>query len=178
LFYLTAAACALLAPQPANVIISRNPTTASPLQLIDFGSALATRTSIFSRPVQTLDPLYAAPELRLNPLYPDRFDVFSVALVGVRVLLPSCSSERALREFRSRLAAVDFDLRRVRDELYGGPTTVPSDARGFFADLAALFDTQNADAVAIFNLLHGMLRKNPANRSSVQTALQSQLLLL
>jgi hypothetical protein len=120
--------------------------------------------------VDTIDPLYAAPEKRLCPFAPDRFDVFSVALIGMRVLLPSFSSERTMREFRNRLQAVDYDLGRYRNELCA-PTDIMS--AGMTGELAQLFNNRNALAARIADLLSAMLRKNPANRISARRALES-----
>jgi hypothetical protein len=75
-----------------------------------------------------------------------------------------------LREFKNRLAAVDYDLLRLRDELYCGGGT----SRGrptFSDDIDALFDTNNVDAASICQILQGMLRKDPLQRTSVRIAL-------
>jgi hypothetical protein len=154
--------------QPANIIVTN--MRESPLQLIDFGSAVATQNVLFSRPVDTLDPLYAGPERHLCPLAPDRFDVFSVALIGMRVLLPSFSSERTLREFRNRLETVDFDLARYCNEL-----SSPSDSSstGMTGELAQLFDSRNALAARVADLLSAMLRKKPGDRISARRAVDA-----
>lgn len=119
--------------------------------------------------MEAIDPLYCAPEVRLHPTAADRFDVFSVALVGLRVLLPSFSGEQHLREFKSRLESVDYDLRRYRDELY---PTADVNCAGSVGEIAALLDQSNRTAMDTFDLLTGMLRKNPTQRTSARSALR------
>ena len=63
----------------------------------------------------TLDPLYGAPEQRISLAAPFAFDVFSLALIGIRVLLPAYASEARLRELLSRLAPLNYDLYAYRE---------------------------------------------------------------
>lgn len=146
--------------KPGNVVVA--PGERAPLQLIDFGSSCDTRAPFWSRGVNTLDPLFAAPERRLARRAPHKFDVFSVGMIGVAVLLPGFESEARLREFRNRLEEVGFDLYRYRDEFQSGHAD---------AGLAALFNTRDVRAVAVFELLAGMLKKEPAARKSVEAGL-------
>lgn len=141
------------------------------IRLIDFGSACEVRGLLWSRGINTLDPLYAAPETRLSLLAPTKFDVFSVAMVGCAVLFPSFVSAGRRREFRNALEDFDFDLERYRNDWLrrGIPTEVPS--TGLDAEYAALFNKDNPQAYAIFDLLCGMLRKSPQSRLSIDAAL-------
>lgn len=143
--------------KPANILIA--PGYPNPIQVIDFGSSVDISNPFWSRGVNTLDPLFAAPEQRLNLFHPQKFDVFSVALIGIAVLLPSLASQSRLREFRLRLEQADFCLRTYKRDIGG---------RG---DLAPLF-ADNAAAINVCELLAGMLRRDPAGRISVRNALQ------
>lgn len=150
--------------KPANILVA--PGEDVPLKLIDFGSSCDVRNIFSSRGINTLDPLYAAPEQRLSPLAPQKFDVFSVGMIGLSVLLPSFAGKARLREFKSRLESADFDLRRYRDEFTRGVV-----GRGGDVELAALFNVYDDRAVAVFELLAGMLKKSPGARKSVKAAL-------
>lgn len=149
--------------KPANILVA--PGENIPLKLIDFGSSCDTNNIFWSRGVNTLDPLYAAPEQRLSMFAPEKFDVFSVAMIGLSVLMPSFASESRLREFKARLENADYDLRKYRQEFNSGVVG------GGDTELAALFDANDKRAVAVFELLAGMLKRSPGARKSVKSAL-------
>lgn len=146
--------------KPANILVGAG----GALKLIDFGSACDVRNIFWTRGINTLDPLYAAPELRLSVLGPEKFDVFSVGMVGVGVLMPGFASEGRLREFRRRLEIADYDLRRYREDFLK--------AKGGTADreLRALFGN-GKDVETVFEVLSGMLKGSPSARKSVQNCL-------
>lgn len=150
--------------KPANILVA--PGKKVPLKLIDFGSSCDTGNLFWSRGVNTLDPLYAAPEQRLSVFAPEKFDVFSVGMIGLSVLLPSFAGGSRLREFKTRLEGTDYELRRYREEFNSGVIGSRGDA-----ELAALFDTSDERAVAVFELLAGMLKRSPGARKSVKGAL-------
>ena len=153
--------------KPANIIIV--PGDSIPLRLIDFGSSCDTGNLFWNRGIDTLDPLFAAPEKRLNLFAPEKFDVFSVGLIGISVLIPGFNSEARLREFKLRLEDCDYDLRRYRDEVKQLVERQGSGAGD--GGLVALFDTNDLQAVEIFELINGMLKKSPLARTSVDAAL-------
>lgn len=146
--------------KPENIIVAHG---THPLKLIDFGSSCNMRNLFWGTGIDTMDPLYGPPEQRLSLIAPDRFDVFSIALIGIRVLLPSFSTEM-LRLFKNRLLAVDCNLRRYRDEVFArGPPD---------QQIAALFNGNDPQAELVFDLLASMLAKSPANRMTVESALR------
>lgn len=147
--------------KPSNILVA--PGAAKPLRLIDFGSSADVSNPFWSRGINTLDPLFAAPEQRLSLLAPDKFDVFSVAMISIAVLIPAFASESRLREFRMRLEQADFDLRQYRDEIT---------RLGGGGDLAPLFDPSDGAAKEVFSLLCAMFKRNPISRKSVNNALQ------
>lgn len=152
--------------KPANILVA--PYEEVPLKLIDFGSSCDVRNIFWSNGINTLDPLYAAPEQRLSPLAPKKFDVFSAGMIGLSALLPSVAGQARLREFKTRLESADYDLRRYRDEFNREAVAVGS---GCDAGLAALFNVNDRRTVAVFELLAGMLKKSPSARKSVKAAL-------
>lgn len=141
------------------------------IRLIDFGSACEVRGLLWSRGIDTLDPLYAAPETRLSLLAPTKFDVFSVAMVGCAVLFPSFVSTGRRREFRNALEEFDFDLERYRRDWLRRGISADVSSSGVDAEYTALFDENNPQALAIFELLCGMLKKSPQSRLSIDAAL-------
>lgn len=157
------------------------PVLTSPFpQLIDMGSC-CDWSSPFKRGIRThtLDPLYGAPEQRLSIAAPFAFDVFSLALVGLRVLLPAYASEARLRELRSRLEPLDYDLYAYRESVRpggggsgggGGGTTASLD------DLALLALSSDPAATAAFDLLAGMMRAEPRQRRSAESAVRAGFL--
>lgn len=131
-------------------------------------------SSPFKRGIRThtLDPLYGAPEQRLSLAAPFTFDVFSTALIGLRVLLPAYASEARLRELMVRLAPLDYDLYAYRESVR------PTVARGGGAveDLALLALSPDPAAVAAFELLAGMMRADPRQRRTAEAAVRAGFL--
>ena len=75
--------------KPESILVTGG---SSPLKLIDFGSSCDLDSKEGLNQV-SLDPIYAPPEKRMQPNQPGKFDVYSVAMVGMRCLLPSFSSD-------------------------------------------------------------------------------------
>lgn len=149
--------------KPANVLVV--PDAEHALQLIDFGSSCDVGGLLWRRGVNTLDPLYAAPEMRLNFLAPDRFDVFSAGLIGMGVLVREVGTEGGMKAFRRKLERCDFDMRRLREECLSGRCSVGGELR-------LLFERNDWETRAVFELLCGMLRKSPSGRKSARAALE------
>lgn len=156
--------------KPSNVLVVPNAMSpGTPIQLIDFGSACETGKLLWSPGVHTLDPLYAAPETRLSLTAPLKFDVFSTAMVGISLLIPSYTRESRLREFRNLLENANYDFKRLRSD-------VMSNLEDSFAprddELCAIFKDSTVQITAIFDLLCGMFEKSPNRRVSVEKALE------
>lgn len=152
--------------KPDNILVV---SATRQLQLIDFGSALDVRTPLWRRrAIHTIDPLYAAPETRVSLFAPDRFDVFSIALIGLRVLMADFSTAE-LNAFRTKLIAHDYSLVRYRRE------TNRNGFSGGAADeeLRALFSTDDLSVSRIFDVLAAMLVKSPSDRITAERALAS-----
>lgn len=142
-------------------------------------------SSPFKRGIRThtLDPLYGAPEQRLSLAAPFAFDVFSLALVGLRVLLPAYASEARLRELRSRLEPLDYDLYAYREAVRpggggvggggGGGTGGATTNNVALDDLALLALSSDPAATAAFDLLAGMMRAEPRQRRSAEAAVRA-----
>lgn len=139
--------------KPENIVLG----SSQGMRLIDFGSAANTRAIFWRRGPHTQDPLFAAPEQRADARMPDRFDVFSVAVIGVAALVPGFESESRLREFRQRLQMASFDLYAWR-------------ARADSGEMEGLFG-EDEQTKLCFDVLAAMFRKEPKDRISVQAAL-------
>ena len=152
--------------KPENVLVV--PGAIRPLQIIDFGGALDVRVPLWSRrTLHTLDPLYAAPETRATLFAPDRFDIYSIGLIALQVLLPSMSTAE-LRHFRNRLLQVR-SLSQLRSEMLKGRTSCGATAN---IELQALFNESDAAATSAFNALSIMLTKSAADRCTARRALE------
>lgn len=75
--------------KPENILVTGG---SSPLKLIDFGSSCDLSSGAGVGQV-SLDPIYAPPEKRMQPNQPGKFDIYSVAMTGMRCLLPTFSSD-------------------------------------------------------------------------------------
>mmetsp|Transcript_18264 Transcript_18264/g.38144 ORF Transcript_18264/g.38144 Transcript_18264/m.38144 type:complete len:232 (-) Transcript_18264:779-1474(-) len=165
--------------KPANLIVARPASSSSilalsksatsanlgvtdegaPLQIIDFGSA-GDFSSIFKWGLSdaTCDPLYAAPELRVSASHPDRFDVFSVGIIGLRSLVPDLTTEPELARFRDHLASRNYDLTQALSDT----TNYPWAAQW----------KDNMIAAPLLLMLTRMLRQRPQDRPSAAQLLQ------
>lgn len=75
--------------KPENILVTGGST---PLKLIDFGSSCDIASGAGVNQV-SLDPIYAPPEKRMQPTQPSKFDIYTVAMTGMRCLMPSFSSD-------------------------------------------------------------------------------------
>ena len=159
-----------------NVLIDTTDATATPLRLIDLGSAAmadgCTVLDAVLRQCTPVDadkspcsPLYAPPEAFLDVEHPWAFDTYSIGICVLRLALRALRSDEALASFRLELAQCDGELDAwVRTRLAATavePTLV--------ADLAAAFPSEAPSDG--FALLCAMLRASPAKRPSVDALL-------
>lgn len=157
--------------KPANVLVV--PGDASPLKAVDFGSS-CDWGSLLKKGLglATCDPVYTAPEQRLDLLRPAlAFDVYSVGLIGLRCALPSLSDERSMATFVSDvLARNKSNLLRVCEGVEQGYVNVSPNLR---SDLLALNLPRNEDLLV---LLSTMLAQAPEDRTDVRTASNSRFI--
>lgn len=158
--------------KPANVLVVPEDGEA-PFRAIDFGSACEW-SMLFKRGLgnATCDEVYAPPEQTLQLLRPaDRFDVYSVALIALRVALPSLTDEHRMRDFVDNiLARCRYNLLRVVSLLNGANISASHELR---ADFAALDSPKNEDLLSV---LASMLAERPEDRADVNSALQCAFL--
>ena len=164
--------------KPRNVLVVPRAEDGAPLKLIDFGSACEWGP-FFKRGYRadraTCDPTYAAPEMFLSPFYPDRFDVFSVGLIGLRVLLPALRSEMRLRECVTQLRSkYQWDVTRWACDVAARAEQQPSarSASTLGVDPLPLQLSSLAQDAALLRVLSAMLRERPGYRASAAQALQ------
>lgn len=156
--------------KPDNLLIS--PSGAEcPLQLIDFGSS-CDWGSITKKGLRlaTCDPVYAAPEKRLDIFRPAfRFDVYSVGLIALRAALPSVTDGPAFQAFvRDVLVRSRFSLERACNAVEAGRIETSPAVR---ADMMALGDSANA---AMYSVLGSMLTESPSDRAEMSDCLRSR----
>ncbi len=145
------------------------------IKIIDFGSSCD-----WSDPFKlglgdaTNDPMYAAPEQTLSLAGPGKFDVFSVGMTGVRVLLPSLTKSSPTKEWPGgrfqKFAEQEFPGAAHDFKLWlqqrAGDKSEPK--------LAAECEDMLSNPVhaQILALLQKMLSKSIITRPSVQSALE------
>lgn len=161
--------------KPRNIVVVPDSNDGAPLKLIDFGSACDWRSLLkrgFDPERATCDPTYAAPETFLSPIRPDRFDVFSVALIGLRVLIPALRGEERLREclslWRSKYR---WNVQEWVAEIAKAESSQTNEH--LFCeqeDLGAQLKRLQEDT-ALLGLLSAMLRETPMTRISAERAL-------
>mmetsp|Transcript_9527 Transcript_9527/g.20084 ORF Transcript_9527/g.20084 Transcript_9527/m.20084 type:complete len:379 (+) Transcript_9527:246-1382(+) len=154
--------------KPANVLVCGQDEE-FPIKVIDFGSSCERRGLLSRRGanVTTFDPAYVAPEETIDAWNRanERFDLFSLGIIGVRLLFPSMGSEFALEPFRE-------SLKSCRYNFYGWISESKSqNGRRGFATLSETYAIENdplgAECAA---LLHDMLREYPQQRPSAAKA--------
>jgi len=151
--------------KPENVFIVPSDRSC-PLKLLDLGSACDMGATLRRGLTDdTVDPLYAPPELKLNRKYPWSFDVFCIAVTALRALLPAFSkSTTELRKMmEEELPAVDYNFEQWCINKIS--TSDDELSRQVFL----LLDKKNE---WIVKLLQPMLAKNPACRPEPKEVLK------
>lgn len=162
--------------KPENCLIVSPQTTAtatatSPIQVIDFGSSCdwnsMTKKGLG---LATCDPIYTAPEKRLNVFKPAfRFDVYSIGLIALRVALPSITDVREFERFVTTVMERGrSSFERVCVAVENGRIPV---SQGLRSDIAALCTPAYEDMYAA---LVTMLTAEPADRADVSDCLRSR----
>eukprot|EP00741_Cyanophora_paradoxa_P019376 tig00021127_g18704.t1 len=136
------------------------------LKLIDLGCSVETSTGFgFAKNWGAGDLRYLPPERLVNRyVFPDRFDLYSAAIVLLQVTLPALRDDVALAAATERLRRANFNL----EEWIKGQGNVRPGADQYELDgLALLFD----DERALFNLVKPMLARLPLQRPSARACL-------
>lgn len=157
--------------KPENLLVVKNDPGGAVLQAIDFGSS-CDWTGLFKKGLglATCDPIYTAPERRLNRLKPPfSFDVYSIALIALRAALPSLTSATNMEYFvQNILAKSRFSIARACASVRFGRIQAP---RPLKAELGILESDGNEDLYAI---LATMLTETPDERAEVADCLRSR----
>lgn len=153
------------------MLVTDDPQAGAPLQVIDFGSSCDWNT-FFKKGLRlaTCDPIYSAPERRLDILKPAyKFDVYSIALVALRAALPSLTSCNEMDNFvKGPLAKSRGSLAQVCASVMSGRISVSTSLR---TELSALDSPENQD---MFAALAIMLTETPEDRADVSDCLNSR----
>eukprot|EP00282_Hemiselmis_andersenii_P003031 CAMPEP_0114151026 /NCGR_PEP_ID=MMETSP0043_2-20121206/23035_1 /TAXON_ID=464988 /ORGANISM="Hemiselmis andersenii, Strain CCMP644" /LENGTH=516 /DNA_ID=CAMNT_0001245833 /DNA_START=105 /DNA_END=1655 /DNA_ORIENTATION=+ len=150
--------------KPENILVTPSDPL-SPLKLIDLGSGCDLSTPLKRGLLdETIDPVYAPPELRVDMRHPDRYDSFCCAVTCLRVLMPSLGGDIGLTQHWSDdFKACGYDLRAWarRRAAEAGPSLTGAEAR-------ELLEPQHETLLA---LLAGMLTHDVAARTPPEAAL-------
>lgn len=159
--------CLIVSPQTAAAA----GTATSSIQVIDFGSS-CDWNSLTKKGLglATCDPIYTAPEKRLNVFKPAfRFDVYSIGLIALRVALPSITDANEFDQFVTTVMERGrSSIERVCAAVENGRISV---SPGLKADIAALCSPANEDMYAA---LATMLTADPAERADVSDCLRTR----
>lgn len=159
--------------KPENLLVTNEQYTGTPLQIIDFGSS-CDWGNVFKKGLRlaTCDPIYAAPERRLDIFKPAfKFDIYSIGLIALRAALPSLTESTSMNNFvNDVLSKCRASLSKVCDSVLSGRISVSS---SISADVSALDSPENQDMYAI---LATMLTGAPEERASVSDCLNSRFL--
>lgn len=157
--------------KPENLLVVPGDPDAAPFKAIDFGSS-CDWSSPFKKGlgVATCDPIYTAPEKRLDIFKPGyRFDVYSIGLIALRCALPSLTEKRDMEGFvENILKACDFSFERTCNSILGGSVSVSASLRN---DISALSGPEYEDMYALFATI---LDPDPNTRADVADCLRSR----
>eukprot|EP00177_Eucheuma_denticulatum_P001784 GFKZ01003196.1.p1 GENE.GFKZ01003196.1~~GFKZ01003196.1.p1 ORF type:complete len:361 (+),score=48.99 GFKZ01003196.1:661-1743(+) len=156
--------------KPENLLVVPEDADA-PFKAIDFGSS-CDWSSPFKKGlgVATCDPIYTAPEKRLDIFKPAyRFDVYSIGLIALRCALPSLTEKRAMNAFvENILKACDFSFQRTCNNILAGSVSASPSLKN---DVSALSGPEYEDMYALFATI---LDPDPNTRADVADCLRSR----
>jgi Protein kinase domain len=145
--------------KPDNIVVDIDGK--APLRCIDFGSS-CDWGSPFKKGLTTAtcDPIYSAPERRLNLMAAKKYDVYSVGLIVLRCLWPSLTSRLEMQTFVTedlrQWGSFERFLNAAADGSAGIPGGSQSDAR--------VLDSEPSLA-PLRSLLCTMLEVDPGSRA-------------
>lgn len=119
----------------------------------------------------TCDPIYTAPEKRLNVFKPAfRFDVYSIGLIALRAGLPSITDPRIFENFVANVLQkrAKHSIEKLCSGVESGRINVSSELR---SELLALSGPGNEDMYAA---LATMLVAEPGERADVSDCLRTR----
>lgn len=153
------------------MLVTDDTEGSAPLQVIDFGSSCDWNT-LFKKGLRlaTCDPIYAAPERRLDIFKPPyKFDVYSIALIALRAALPSLTDSFHMIDFvNNALVKGRGSLAKVCESVMSGRVQVSPSLK---AELSTLDSPENQD---MFAILATMLTEAPEDRADVSDCLNSR----
>ena len=115
----------------------------------------------------TCDAVYAPPERKIDLFAADRFDIYCVGLIGLRVLVPSLSAQSSMEQFIEKVVRKNgHDIPRVCAAVRSGFGDVHSILQN---EITVLTNPENRD---IFDVLKSMIREKPKDRQGVLECLQ------
>jgi len=160
--------------KPSNTLIVPNDPEHQ-IKIIDFGSSCD-----WGDPLKrglgdaTCDPMYAPPEQTLQLLSPGKFDVFSVGMIGFRVLFPSLTRggvnydwpggffQQFAEEF---LPEYDWDVKRwITETADTGKGQIRKECKEA---------VEEPEIVELMNLIYKLLDKSTGKRLTVQQAISA-----
>ncbi|KAA8490798.1 Serine/threonine-protein kinase STN7, chloroplastic [Porphyridium purpureum] len=152
--------------KPENLLVTRD--SEFPVKLIDFGSACErSGLSRIGGKIVCFDPIFAAPEQALDSWNRarERFDIFSIALVGMYVMFPGLSSSQRMAAFREEFAHCRYDL------LLWLSQSKAMMGRIGYAGMSESYEAESRpEAIELINLLARMLEKKPEDRPTAKEA--------
>jgi hypothetical protein len=126
--------------------------------------------------------MYAAPEQTLSLAGPGKFDVFSAAMTGVRVLLPSLTKSSATKEWPGgrfqQFAELEFPGTGYDFKVWLQQRALDPDRKDPKLAAECKDMLENPVHAKLLALLQKMLSKSIRTRPSVQQALEEVRLLL
>lgn len=145
--------------KPDNIVVDLDGV--SPLRCIDFGSS-CDWGSPFKKGLTTAtcDPIYSAPERKLNLMAAKKYDVYSVGLIVLRCLWPSLTSRREMTSFVTEDLRRAGSFERFLSAAAAGNAGVPGGSR---SDAEVLDSTPQL--APLRSLLCTMLEVDPSNRA-------------
>lgn len=158
--------------KPENILVTPNGTTS--MKVIDFGSSCEWNI-IRKRNIEnaTCDPIYSAPERRLQRYRPaDRFDLYSVGLIVLRAALPSLTDAKTMEDFVGNVLSKNkYCFERCVNSIVSG--TAESISPKLRQEIVQLDHEKNSD---LFSILASLLTAQPEDRTTVDSALSCRFL--
>jgi len=154
--------------KPQNIMLVENDQQ-SPFRVIDFGSAITKGAPIL---MDDYTEIYAPPEAPTpDSRRPDAYDIYTIGIIGLRVLMPSMVAGEAGVQTFGRVTCSEFPANQYDFRKWAVQRT--TDMSATYADMGINDEVKGLMKIEpLYELLADMLDRDPSKRPTAKQCLE------